>query len=117
MGKLTTHVLDTASGTPAARMRIDFASIDANGAQPLRTVYTNAEGRTDHPLLAADAMRVGEFELTFHVADYFRRQGTPLADPPFLDRVSIRFAIADAAAHYHVPLLCSPWAYSTYRGS
>lgn len=117
MGKLTTHVLDTASGTPAAGMRIDFAAVGANGALPINTVYTNAEGRTDAPLLAADAMRAGEFELTFHVADYFRRQGTSLSDPPFLDRVPIRFAIADPRAHYHVPLLCSPWAYSTYRGS
>jgi 5-hydroxyisourate hydrolase len=117
MGKLTTHVLDTASGTPAAGMRIDFAAIGANGVLAVRTVHTNAEGRTDEPLLSADAMRAGEFELTFHVADYFRRQGTSLADPPFLDCVPIRFSIADAHAHYHVPLLCSPWSYSTYRGS
>jgi 5-hydroxyisourate hydrolase len=117
MGRLTTHVLDTAGGTPAAGMRIDFAAAGGNGAQATRTVYTNAEGRTDEPLLAGDAMRRGVFELTFHVADYYRRQGRALADPPFLDRVPIRFAIADPAAHYHVPLLCSPWAYSTYRGS
>ena len=117
MGKLTTHVLDTAHGTPAARMRIDFAAIEAGTARPIRTFHTNAEGRTSEPLLASDAMRVGEFELTFHVADYFRNNGVALAQPPFLDRVPIRFAIADTAAHYHVPLLCSPWAYSTYRGS
>jgi 5-hydroxyisourate hydrolase len=117
MGKLTTHVLDTSAGTPAAGMRVDFAALGARGPQPIRTVYTNFAGRTDEPLLADDAMRIGEFELTFHVADYFRRQGRDLADPPFLDRVPIRFAIADVAAHYHVPLLCSPWAYSTYRGS
>lgn len=117
MGKLTTHVLDTVAGTPAAGMRIDFATIVENDVRPMRTIYTNAEGRTDQPLLAADAMQAGEFELTFHVADYFRRQGNALAEPPFLDRVPIRFAIADPAAHYHVPLLCSPWAYSTYRGS
>jgi 5-hydroxyisourate hydrolase len=117
MGKLTTHVLDTSAGTPAAGMRIDFASLDGNAACNLRTVYTNAEGRIDEPLLAADSMHSGEFELTFHVADYFRARGHALAEPPFLDRVPIRFAIADATAHYHVPLLCSPWAYSTYRGS
>jgi len=117
MGKLTTHVLDTASGTPAARMRIDFAARDAGGWRQLRTVHTNAQGRTDEPLLADDAMRSGEYELTFHVADYFRGQGCPLAEPPFLDRVPIRFSIADVDAHYHVPLLCSPWSYSTYRGS
>jgi 5-hydroxyisourate hydrolase len=117
MGKLTTHVLDTANGTPAAGMRIDFAAITRDAVRLLGTVYTNAEGRTPEPLLTADVMHVGEFELTFHVADYFRRQGAAVADPPFLDRVPVRFAIADATAHYHVPLLCSPWAYSTYRGS
>jgi 5-hydroxyisourate hydrolase len=117
MGRLTTHVLDTASGAPAAGMRIDFASVDASGTQHLRTMRTNTEGRTDEPLLAADAMRVGAYELTFHVAEYFRAKGATLADPPFLDRVPLRFAIADTGAHYHVPLLCSPWSYSTYRGS
>jgi 5-hydroxyisourate hydrolase len=117
MGKLTTHVLDTTAGAAAAGMRIDFAAVDANGVQTIRTVYTNADGRTDEPLLAGDAMLSGRFQLTFHVADYFRRQGHALADPPFLDRVPIRFGIADTKAHYHVPLLCSPWAYSTYRGS
>jgi len=117
MGKLTTHVLDTSAGAPAAGMRIDLVALDAGRREPIRTVHTNGEGRTDEPLLAADAMRSGEFEITFHVADYFRRQGRVLADPPFLDRVPIRFAIADVEAHYHVPLLCSPWAYSTYRGS
>jgi 5-hydroxyisourate hydrolase len=117
MGKLTTHVLDTSTGTPAAGMRIDFASLDGEAAPNARTVYTNAEGRTDEPLLAAGAMRRGAYELTFHVADYFRARGHALADPPFLDRVPIRFAVGDVGAHYHVPLLCSPWAYSTYRGS
>jgi 5-hydroxyisourate hydrolase len=117
VGKLTTHVLDTAGGRPAAGMRIDFAAVGPKGPTPVATVHTNAEGRTDRPLLDGDAMRTGEYELTFHVADYFRGQRVPLADPPFLDRVPLRFAIADAGAHYHVPLLCSPWAYSTYRGS
>lgn len=117
MGKLTTHVLDTSAGMPAAGMRVDFAAVAGVGVEPIATLYTNANGRTDTPLLADDAMRVGEFELTFHVAAYFRGQNRDLPDPPFLDRVPIRFAIADASAHYHVPLLCSPWAYSTYRGS
>jgi 5-hydroxyisourate hydrolase len=117
MGKLTTHVLDTSAGMPAAGMRVDFAAVGRTGAEPIATVYTNANGRTDAPRLADDTMRVGEFELTFHVAEYFLGQGRELANPPFLDRVPIRFAIADASAHYHVPLLCSPWAYSTYRGS
>jgi 5-hydroxyisourate hydrolase len=117
MGKLTTHVLDTSAGMPAAGMRVDFAAVGGAGVDPIATVYTNANGRTDKPLLADDAMRVGEFELIFHVAAYFRGQNRDLPDPPFLDRVPIRFAIADASAHYPVPLLCSPWAYSTYRGS
>jgi 5-hydroxyisourate hydrolase len=117
MGKLTTHVLDTAGGRPAAGMRVDFAAVEADGVRAIRTLRTNAEGRTDEPLLAGDEMRTGRFELVFHVADYYRAQGRELADPPFLDRVPVRFAIADPAAHYHVPLLCSPWAYSTYRGS
>jgi 5-hydroxyisourate hydrolase len=117
MGRLTTHVLDTASGTPAAGMRIDFAIVEEGGTRHLRTIHTNAEGRTDAPLLAADAMRAGTYELTFHVAEYFRARGVALADPPFLDRVPLRFAVADTGAHYHVPLLCSPWSYATYRGS
>jgi len=117
MGKLTTHVLDTSAGMPAAGMRVDFGAVGRDGIDPIATVYTNANGRTDAPLLSGDAMRRGEFQLTFHVAEYFRGQGRELAEPPFLDRVPIRFAIADAMAHYHVPLLCSPWAYSTYRGS
>ena len=117
MGKLTTHVLDTAAGRPAAGMRVDFAAIEPAGARHLTTVHTNAEGRTDAPLLAGEAMRSGIYELTFHVADYFRGRGQALAQPPFLDRVPLRFGIADIAAHYHVPLLCSPWSYSTYRGS
>jgi 5-hydroxyisourate hydrolase len=117
MGKLTTHVLDTAAGVPAAGMRVDFGAIGRDGVERLATVRTNVHGRTDAPLLSEATMRCGEFELTFHVAEYFRAQGRVLAEPPFLDRVPIRFAIADAGAHYHVPLLCSPWAYSTYRGS
>ena len=117
VGKLTTHVLDTAGGRPAAGMRIDFAAAGPTGLTPIATVHTNAEGRTDRPLLDGDAMRAGEYALTFYVADYFRSQSVALADPPFLDRVPLHFAIADAGAHYHVPLLCSPWSYSTYRGS
>lgn len=117
MGELTTHVLDTARGCPAAGMRIDLAAIGADGAlMPLKTVLTNAGGRTDEPLLAGAALSVGGYELSFHVAAYFRGAGIALADPPFLDRVPIRFAVADPAAHYHVPLLVSPWSYTTYRG-
>jgi 5-hydroxyisourate hydrolase len=114
-GRLTTHVLDTAAGKPAAGVRIDLFA--AGAAQPLKTVATNADGRCDAPLLQGDALKAGRYELRFHVADYFRKAGVALADPPFLDVVPIAFAIADPAAHYHVPLLISPWAYSTYRGS
>jgi len=117
MGKLTTHVLDTSTGKPAAAMRIDFAEVAAEDVRLLRTVRTNADGRTDEPLLAPDAMRAGVYELTFHVADYFRANAVALPDPPFVDRVALRFGVADPAANYHVPLLCSPWSYSTYRGS
>lgn len=117
MGKLTTHVLDTASGKPAAGMRIDFAAVEAGGTRHLATVRTNAQGRTDAPLLEGAALLAGRYELTFHVAEYFRGKGAALADPPFLERVPLRFGISDASAHYHVPLLCSAWSYSTYRGS
>jgi 5-hydroxyisourate hydrolase len=117
MGQLTTHVLDTAHGRPAAGMTVEFFARDGAGWQAIKTVRTNADGRTDEPLLADNAMRTGEFQLVFHVGDYFRRAGVALAAPAFLDRVPLAFGIADAHAHYHVPLLCSPWAYSTYRGS
>ena len=116
MGKLTTHVLDTTGGRPAAGMRVDFAAVEADGVRAIRTLRTNAEGRTDAPLLAGDEMRAGRFELVFHVADYYRTQGRELADPPFLDVIPVHFRIADDA-HYHVPLLVSPFGYSTYRGS
>ena len=117
MGRLSTHVLDTASGRPAGGMRIDFSVIDGERWRLVKTIMTNADGRTDEPLLAAEAMAIGMYKIEFHVADYFRAQGVKLPEPPFLDRVPLRFGIADTAAHYHVPLLCSPWSYSTYRGS
>ncbi len=108
MGKLSTHVLDLLRGRPAAGMTVELRSTDTNTV--LKTVSTNADGRTDAPLLIDDALVVGEYELTFHVGDYF-------GEKTFLDRVPIRFCVADASANYHVPLLCTPWAYSTYRGS
>ena len=117
MGKLTTHVLDTSTGRPAGGMRIDFAIVEPNGPRLLSSVETNGDGRTDAPMLGSDAMRTGVYELTFYVADYYRAHAVALADPPFVDRVAVRFGVADAAANYHVPLLCSPWSYSTYRGS
>ena len=104
--KLTTHVLDTALGRPAAGMKIELWS----GETLLKTAVTNADGRMDAPLLAGAELTEGEYELVFHVGEYF---GTRI----FLDRVPVRFIVSDAAAGYHVPLLCTPWAYSTYRGS
>ncbi|HUN12824.1 MAG TPA: hydroxyisourate hydrolase [Rhabdaerophilum sp.] len=118
MGRLTTHVLDTASGKPAAGMEIEFLEANADGGWMHRaTLLTNADGRTDQPVMAGADFHTGRFQLRFHVGAYFRKAGTPLADPPFLDIVPLHFGIADAEAHYHVPLLCSPFAYSTYRGS
>lgn len=108
---LSTHVLDLAQGRPAAGMTIElFVS-----GTLVKTVVTNADGRTDAPLVEAGAQTMGEHELVFHVGAYFA--GTDAGDAGFLDRVPVRFLIKDTQAHYHVPLLCSPWAYSTYRGS
>jgi 5-hydroxyisourate hydrolase len=118
MGRLTTHVLDTAIGRPAAGVCIDFWSIDAdNNRHLLKTVETNADGRTDAPLLQGDKFVAGRYELVFFVGDYFSRVGAANVDPPFLGEVPLRVGIADAGSHYHVPLLTSPWSYSTYRGS
>jgi 5-hydroxyisourate hydrolase len=119
MGRLTTHVLDTAQGRPAAHMTIELWALGADGAERrlLKTVQTNADGRTDAPLLAGDDLAAGVYELVFAVGAYFAGQGMGLPAPAFLDQVPVRFGIADAAGHYHVPLLTSPWAYSTYRGS
>ncbi|MEO0539663.1 MAG: hydroxyisourate hydrolase [Cyanobacteria bacterium P01_A01_bin.105] len=119
-GYLTTHVLDTAHGCPAAGLRITLWRMDnslTGPPTPLKQVTTNADGRTDGPLLPTAEFVTGIYELRFEVGDYFRARGTDLPEPPFLDIVPLRFGIADASAHYHVPLLCSPWSYSTYRGS
>jgi len=118
-GWLTTHVLDTAQGRPAANMAIELWRLDPTGndRRLVKAVHTNADGRTDTPLLANDEMSVGVYELRFAVGEYFTAQALATATPPFLDQVPIRFGIADPTAHYHVPLLVSPWAYSTYRGS
>ncbi len=118
MGKLTTHVLDTAHGCPAADMQIQLWQLEQTGQRNLLiTIATNADGRTDVPLLLDTTFVAGRYELVFAVGDYFAAKGTPVATIPFLDRVPIQFGIADASSHYHVPLLVSPWAYSTYRGS
>lgn len=115
MGRLSTHVLDTAQGCPAAGMGFELHR--AGEAKAIVSGHTNADGRCDAPLLAGDTLVAGRYELVFDVATYFRSRGVELPDPPFLDRVSLAFGIADAGAHYHVPLLVSPWSYSTYRGS
>ena len=117
MGKLTTHVLDTASGLPARGLRIELHRVAGAEATLLATIATTDDGRAPAPLLEGEALQAGRYALKFHVADYFRRGGTKLPDPPFLDVVTIDFGIADASQHYHVPLLVSPWSYSTYRGS
>lgn len=115
MGRLTTHILDIAHGRPAAGVLVELRRIASPA--PVASARTNADGRCEPPLLEGAAFLPGEYELLFHVGAYFRDLGVKLADPPFLDRIPIRFGIAAADQHYHVPLLVSPWAYSTYRGS
>ena len=117
MGKLTTHVLDTAHGCPAAGMRVAFFRIDDGVSRELKTLVLDADGRADAPLLDGSTHRAGRYRLVFSVAAYFAARGVKLPDPPFLDEVTLDFGIAAADEHYHVPLLVSPWSYSTYRGS
>ena len=126
MGWLSTHVLDTASGCPAAGITISLWRLDTSADQGpqhyperqlLKTTITNQDGRTDEPLLKDGTFVVGKYELLFGVGKYFADQDLTLPSPTFLDEVPIRFGIADSTAHYHVPLLVSPWSYSTYRGS
>ena len=115
--KLSTHVLDTAHGCPAAGMKIELWSLDGEDRTLVTTAKTNADGRTEMPLLAADEMKAGHYEIIFHIGDYFAARQTPMPKLRFLDQVPVRFGLVDAGASYHVPLLCSPWSYSTYRGS
>ncbi len=119
MGQLTTHVLDTSNGTPAAGMAVELYRLGAAGdaAELLQRIELNDDGRAGRPLLQGDALVAGRYRLVFSVAAYFRRLGAVQAEPAFLDEVPLDFGIADTGAHYHVPLLVSPWAYSTYRGS
>jgi len=114
---LTTHMLDVVNGKPADGVQIDFSVLDGEAYRFIRTVHTNADGRNAEPLLTAETMRVGKYQLVFHIADYFTGLGTVLPNPPFLDTAVVQFGIADAGSHYHVPLLASPWTYTTYRGS
>jgi hydroxyisourate hydrolase len=117
MGRLSTHVLDTFHGRPAAGVRIALFRVDGGAREPVAEAATNADGRTDAPLMSAEGFRPGRYEIVFHVGAYFRGKGVGLPDPAFLDEVPVRFGLAEADGHYHVPLLVSPWSYSTYRGS
>ncbi len=117
MGRLTTHVLDTANGCPGEAIHIKLFRIYADAAELIAEATTNADGRVDGPLLEGDDFSVGYYMLEFAAGDYYRAQGATLPDLAFLDIVPIRFGIADAGTHYHVPLLISPFGYSTYRGS
>ena len=117
MGKLSTHVLDITQGKPASGVSIALYAVNASGKTLLKSAVTNQDGRCDAPLLQGDAMQAGHYELVFGAGDYFAQQGVTVPTPRFIDRVVIAFGIADATQNYHVPLLVSPWAYSTYRGS
>jgi 5-hydroxyisourate hydrolase len=118
MGHLSTHVLDTMNGCPAAGMRVRLQRLQGEHVETLADLRLNADGRNDGgALLDAASMKVGRYRLIFDVAPYFSARGVALPEPAFLDVVPLDFGIADAAGHYHVPLLVSPWAYSTYRGS
>lgn len=118
MARLSTHVLDTSKGKPAGGLDIELFKIGAAGSrQFLKATTTNSDGRTDEPLLSGDTIETGTYEIIFHAGAYLTAQGVNLPDPPFLDEVVIRFGIAEANGYYHVPLLLSPFGYSTYRGS
>ena len=117
MGRLTTHVLDTSLGKPAAGMRLALFRLRDSGRAPICEAKTNADGRCDAPLLEGDQFLRGEYELVFQAGHYFAALRVPMTEPPFLGEVVLRFGIGDIAQHYHVPLLISPWSYATYRGS
>jgi 2-oxo-4-hydroxy-4-carboxy-5-ureidoimidazoline decarboxylase len=117
-GRLSTHVLDTHGGMPAAGVAVELFELSAGGERTLvARAATNRDGRTDAPLIGGRPLPIARYELCFHVADYFARLGAPQSDPPFLDVVPVRFAVAEPEGHYHVPLLVTPWSYATYRGS
>jgi len=116
-GYLTTHVLDTARGVPAAGLRIELFRLNGTARERIAETVTNADGRTDAPILPADRFTTGVYELVFHSGQYLRDNALTQSEPLFLDQVPVRFGMADAQAHYHVPLLLSPFGYSTYRGS
>jgi 5-hydroxyisourate hydrolase len=117
MARISTHVLDTARGVPAQGVAVSLHRLHGDERLAVTYVVTNADGRTDAPLLTADTIATGIYELTFHAGDYLARVGAPVTSPPFLGDIVIRFGVADETGHYHVPLLLSPYGYSTYRGS
>ena len=117
MGKLTTHVLDTVNGCPAAGMGVTLYRLEGGAATQLKKIELNEDGRADGPLLEGESLQRGRYRLVFEVEAYFKARGAKMPEPAFLGEVPLDFGIADTAAHYHVPLLASPWAYSTYRGS
>ncbi|MGO2131432.1 MAG: hydroxyisourate hydrolase [Halomonas sp.] len=117
MGRLTTHVLDTALGCPGEGIRIELYRVKDESRQKLAEVVTNSDGRCDSPILEGSDFTVGEYELVFHAGDYLRANGFKADEPRFLDVIPLRFGVSDAGEHYHVPLLVSPYSYSTYRGS
>ena len=117
-GRLSTHVLDTHSGKPAAGIAVELVERSALGASRVVTrAVTNADGRTDHPLIGGRPVPIGRYELIFSVGNYFKARNVPVSDPPFLDDIALRFAVSDPEGHLHVPLLVTPWSYATYRGS
>jgi 2-oxo-4-hydroxy-4-carboxy-5-ureidoimidazoline decarboxylase len=116
-GRLSTHVLDTHAGRPAVGIAIELYEFAGEKAHCIETAITNADGRTDQPLIAGRPLPIGRYELRFALGNHFRSRGIESGDPPFLDIVPLRFSIAEPEGHYHVPLLCTPWSYSTYRGS
>lgn len=116
MGQLTSHVLDTMHGTPAAGIKIDLYSL-TQGRVLIKSIVTNTDGRCDQPMLNADELKPGQWEVVFYVGEYFAKKNIASGENPFLGEVPVRFGIDDGDAHYHVPLLVSPWSYTTYRGS
>ena len=117
MTGLTTHVLDTSNGVPARGVKIELYKYSGGVRTKIRETVTNDDGRSDVPILTEESFTANEYELMFHVGDYFRSAGANISEPPFLDMIPVRFYVADHTRHFHVPLLVSPWGYSTYRGS
>jgi 5-hydroxyisourate hydrolase len=114
---LTTHVLDTANGKPGEGIKIEFSVLEGETYKLVTTVTTNADGRNAQPLLTPETMKAGKYQLVFYIGEYYAKLGTQLPNPPFLEKAVIQFGMADATAHYHVPILATPWSYTTYRGS